>query len=1156
MANNPNINVPLGYIPHVELDCCESSVSDYRQLIRDHNLYENKGDIVTSDGDKTTVLNVGPDESLLTADSSTLGGLKWTSSTDTCVGGLCDNDKDTTVTTTGNRILVNANNGFSVQPFTPDCASGCAIPAQGPGRRMMYHAGEIGFRAGRVSGTQWDQVNFGTGSVAFGQDNTASGVYSFAHGLNSEASGAGATAWGTNALAPGISSLAYGTNVIASGRNSLAFGNTCSSTADESFTAGISCNATADGAVAIGCSNTASGSYSVAQNAYCTSSGIYSHAEGFSSTASGNNSHAEGTGTISSGKYSHVEGKSSMADGWCAHAEGGETTSSGYYSHSEGYQTTTTGNQGHAEGRETIAGGDHSHAEGYKCVTTEREGHAEGSTTTASGEQSHAEGHTTTASGERSHAEGYQTIASGPTSHAQGRDTTASGYRSHAEGRETIASGPNSHAEGRETITIGDDSHAEGLRTIATGDQSHAEGYDSQTRWDSTHAEGQKTYAYGYQSHAEGFQSRAYGNKSHAQGYSCASYGEASSANGRRSDALGSITHVNGLFLRIGDPSWTLPIAHFDPPNAYDQAIMQGSVLFGRNCWMTGSEGIRVPLLKEPCKTSTITDFTASAPIYNAPLERWISLPNGNLNSTGVLDSVVVTNDRILVKNETGPSSLYNGVWIVVNLGSASSPWELQRAHDWNAASSPIQALTSVMVLNGSANGGKLFRIGGAVIVDVTNFGFSVSILNLLSSQLATVADLNTGTPPTYSAGELKAAVNETINNTSIVDSGYTLVVGDRLLVKDDSNGDATLNGIYDVVDLGSGSAPWILQRSFDFESGDSIQAWSSTLVVNGDVHGGDQLRVTANVTVDMDTIAWSILFLRAQTIPREKFSLYLGNGTSQYDKNGVRIALQTNTVSGIGYADAWLSGGADYAEYFEWDDENVNEDERVGYFVELVNGDRIQLTTTGDSSSVLGVVSGNPGVIGNAEQLRWQGMWLKDSFGQIQVQTSFIDEIYQLLCTNNNAENISAISKTSLREIGDLYNDGILAGSVDDNVQLIQFIVDDIVDQFVMNVPVLSDEDQLEIDKIIENIKNVQPTQVPIMNPDYDPNAGYTSREKRIEWSTIGLMGRLRVRDDGTCVVGGKCDCVAGGTATAGTQWYVLKRIDGSENVVEILFK
>lgn len=47
--------------------------------------------------------------------------------------------------------------------------------------------------------------------------------------------------------------------------------------------------------------------------------------------------------------------------------------------------------------------------------------------------------------------------------------------------------------------------------------------------------------------------------------------------------------------------------------------------------------------------------------------------------------------------------------------------------------------------------------------------------------------------------------------------------------------------------------------------------------------------------------------------------------------------------------------------------------------------------------------------------------------------------------------------------------------------------------------------------------------------------------------------MGKIYVRDDGTCIVGQKCSC-NNGIATAGSSWFVLQRV--SANVVRILYK
>ena len=73
--------------------------------------------------------------------------------------------------------------------------------------------------------------------------------------------------------------------------------------------------------------------------------------------------------------------------------------------------------------------------------------------------------------------------------------------------------------------------------------------------------------------------------------------------------------------------------------------------------------------------------------------------------------------------------------------------------------------------------------------------------------------------------------------------------------------------------------------------------------------------------------------------------------------------------------------------------------------------------------------------------------------------------------------------------------------------------------------------------------------------NPDYDPTAIYIQREDRPEWDTVGMMGVLAVRDDGTCEVNGYCNVANGGIATASETGYrVIKRV--SNNVIKVVFR
>lgn len=75
------------------------------------------------------------------------------------------------------------------------------------------------------------------------------------------------------------------------------------------------------------------------------------------------------------------------------------------------------------------------------------------------------------------------------------------------------------------------------------------------------------------------------------------------------------------------------------------------------------------------------------------------------------------------------------------------------------------------------------------------------------------------------------------------------------------------------------------------------------------------------------------------------------------------------------------------------------------------------------------------------------------------------------------------------------------------------------------------------------------------VVNPDYNPDEEYTSREFRKEWACVGLMGKLIIVDDGTCVVNGYCKVADGGKATkADTGYRVMKRLDDTH--IQILYR
>ena len=209
--------------------------------------------------------------------------------------------------------------------------------------------------------------------------------------------------------------------------------------------------------------------------------------------------------------------------------------------------------------------------------------------------------------------------------------------------------------------------------------------------------------------------------------------------------------------------------------------------------------------------------------------------------------------------------------------------------------------------------------------------------------------------------------------------------------------------------------------------------------------------------------------------------SLFIvGYGTSIAPANALRI-----TAAGKCYGStSFGSSGADYAEYFEWQDGNKNSEDRRGLFVTL-DGDKIRLAN-GNDSFILGVISANPSVVGDVQSENWHGMYKKDVFGQTLTETVEIPESTD----EKTGEVIPAHTITRL-----------------------------------------------------------------VVNPDYNPDEEYTSREFRKEWACVGLMGKLIIVDDGTCEVNGYCKVADGGKATkADTGYRVMKRLDDTH--IQILYR
>lgn len=223
------------------------------------------------------------------------------------------------------------------------------------------------------------------------------------------------------------------------------------------------------------------------------------------------------------------------------------------------------------------------------------------------------------------------------------------------------------------------------------------------------------------------------------------------------------------------------------------------------------------------------------------------------------------------------------------------------------------------------------------------------------------------------------------------------------------------------------------LRCDYSGDTGSIFHGQASSLTYAGNGFTIDAYRAATN--------AYSFLYARANLAATAdvKFNLS-GNGT--------------------GYCDgSWTGGGADYAEFFEWDDGNPGAEDRRGLSVVLV-GDKIRPALPNDPpTQIIGIVSVNPAVTGDAAWNGWTGQYLRDAYGDYLT------------------EEVEIVRWTEGETVHTCPAAAIPPGVV---------------------IPV-------DADRFVETRR--------LLNPAYDPSLTYLPREGRREWSPVGLIGKLRLR-------------------------------------------
>lgn len=218
-----------------------------------------------------------------------------------------------------------------------------------------------------------------------------------------------------------------------------------------------------------------------------------------------------------------------------------------------------------------------------------------------------------------------------------------------------------------------------------------------------------------------------------------------------------------------------------------------------------------------------------------------------------------------------------------------------------------------------------------------------------------------------------------------------------------------------------------------------------------------------------------------------------IGNGSGDTSRSN---CLRVTNANGVYSNSTYKSSGADYAEFFQWFDDNPNNEDRVGLFVTL-DGEKIRLAEPEDDY-ILGIVSGCPSILGDVYDDNWKGMYETDIYGR---------PIF---------EEVEVPAET-------------------------------------MEVPDPENPEQTITKVICKAHKEIRQK----LNPNYDPTQEYVPRSERPEWDAVGMMGKLVVIDDGTCKGNGWCTVGNGGIATSSekqTKFRVMTRLDKTHIKIMIL--
>jgi hypothetical protein len=184
-------------------------------------------------------------------------------------------------------------------------------------------------------------------------------------------------------------------------------------------------------------------------------------------------------------------------------------------------------------------------------------------------------------------------------------------------------------------------------------------------------------------------------------------------------------------------------------------------------------------------------------------------------------------------------------------------------------------------------------------------FNFILNQLGLITTFSATAATTGGNLNAIYNNGS--SGINATLTDNSgtfapLVIDGITTIVGQSYLIKDQTS--QFQNGIYFLTQQGNGiNLPWILIRTFYFNSNANIINGELTFVTNGFINANTtwQLSAPATVTVGVSNLTWTkFQFFPLPPPPLLTWTDVVGTSISMVANNGYMMDNAITRVNGM----------------------------------------------------------------------------------------------------------------------------------------------------------------------------------------------------------------------------------------------------------------